>query len=73
MEDGQFVGLATYTEAATSTGTSTVVSIGLFLYHLFILVQWSILGIIKISVSDFIVSQKRFQWRTKVTFLWAGL
>ena len=28
---------------------------------------------LKLSISDVIVSQKRFQWRWKATFLWAGL
>ena len=72
MEDGQFVGLATYTEAATSTGTSTVVSIGLFLSHFVHFGTMEYITTYKASASDVIVSQKRFQWRRKVAFLWGG-
>ena len=30
-------------------------------------------NVLKLSASDVIVSQKRFQWRQKATFLWVGL
>ena len=52
--------------------SSEMVSIGLFSLSLFVLVQRSMYPQLKLSVSDVIVSQKRFQWRQKATVVWAG-
>ena len=44
-----------------------------FYLVLFIFVQLSMFRRLKLSVSDVIVGQKRFQLRWKAKFLWAGI
>ena len=46
------------------SGLLWIISLILFLFE-----QWSILGLIKLSVSSVLVSQKMFQWRRKVSVL----